>query len=153
MINKHFKDMTGKTEPEVNVNEVSRVSAGTTIKGEIYSPNDIRVDGSFEGRIYSKCKVVVGEKAVITGDIICNSVDFWGRIKGNFYVKDTLSLKDTSTVDGDINVRRLQVELDAKFNGNCHMITEDEFDKMVAAMIPGEGKTDKVHAPGTQVKL
>ena len=145
--------MTSRTEPEVNVNEVSRVSAGTTIKGEIYSPSDIRIDGSFEGRIYSRCKVVVGEKAVITGDIICSNVDFWGKIKGNFYVKDTLSLKDTSTVDGDINVRRFQVELDAKFNGNCHMITEDEFDKIVSAMIPGEGKAGKAQTPGTQVKL
>ncbi|MBQ2566325.1 MAG: polymer-forming cytoskeletal protein [Bacteroidales bacterium] len=145
--------MTSRTEPEVNVNEVSRVSAGTTIKGEIYSPSDIRIDGSFEGRIYSRCKVVVGEKAVITGDIICSNVDFWGKIKGNFYVKDTLSLKDTSTVDGDINVRRFQVELDAKFNGNCHMITEDEFDKIVSDMIPGEGKAGKAQTPGTQVKL
>ena len=145
--------MTNRTEPEVNVNEVSRVSAGTTIKGEIYSPSDIRIDGSFEGRIYSRCKVVVGEKAVITGDIICSNVDFWGKIKGNFYVKDTLSLKDTSTVDGDINVRRFQVELDAKFNGNCHMITEDEFDKIVSDMIPGEGKAGKAQTPGTQVKL
>ena len=145
--------MTSRTEPEVNVKEVSRVSAGTTIKGEIYSPSDIRIDGSFEGRIYSRCKVVVGEKAVITGDIICSNVDFWGKIKGNFYVKDTLSLKDTSTVDGDINVRRFQVELDAKFNGNCHMITEDEFDKIVSDMIPGEGKAGKAQTPGTQVKL
>ena len=145
--------MTSRTEPEVNVNEVSRVSAGTTIKGEIYSPSDIRIDGSFEGRIYSRCKVVVGEKAVITGDIICSNVDFWGKIKGDFYVKDTLSLKDTSTVDGDINVRRLQVELDAKFNGNCHMITEDEFDKIVSDMIPGEGKAGKAQTPGTQVKF
>ena len=68
-------------------------------------------------------------------------------------MKDTLSLKDTSTVDGDINVRRFQVELDAKFNGNCHMITEDEFDKIVSDMIPGEGKAGKAQTPGTQVKL
>ena len=137
----------------VGVNDVSRISAGSTIKGEITSPNDIRIDGSFEGKIVSQAKVVVGEKAVITGDIICSNVDFWGKIKGNFYVKDTLSLKDTSTVDGDINVRRFQVELDAKFNGNCHMITEDEFDKIVSDMIPGEGKAGKAQTPGTQVKL
>ena len=137
----------------VGVNDVSRISAGSTIKGEITSPNDIRIDGSFEGKIVSQAKVVVGEKAVIKGDIVCSSCDFWGKIEGNFYVKDTLSLKDTSTVDGDINVRRFQVELDAKFNGNCHMITEDEFDKIVSDMIPGEGKAGKAQTPGTQVKL
>ena len=92
----------------VNVNEVSRISAGTTFKGEITTPTDLRVDGTFEGKICSKGRVVVGEKAQIKGDIICQNVDFTGT--------------------------RLQVELDAKFNGNCRMISEAEFDKIVAQM-------------------
>ena len=41
-------------ETTVNVNEVSRISSGTIIKGEIISPNDIRIDGNFEGKISSK---------------------------------------------------------------------------------------------------
>ena len=118
----------------VNVNDVSRISAGTVFKGEISSPNDIRVDGIFEGRIYSKGRVVVGEKASVKGDIICMNVDFCGTMKGNFYVKETLSLKSGCTVDGDLHVKRLQVELDAKFNGNCRMISEAEFDKMAAQL-------------------
>ena len=105
-------------EPTVNVNEVSRISTGTVVKGEISSSNDIRIDGTFEGKIKSKGRVVVGEKALIKGDIICANVDFWGTMEGNFYVKDTLS-------------KRLQVELDAKFDGTCQMITESDFDRLV----------------------
>ena len=67
-------------EQTVNVNEVSRISTGTVIKGEINSPNDIRIDGSFEGKIVSNGRVVVGDKAVISGDVICDNVDFWGRM-------------------------------------------------------------------------
>jgi cytoskeletal protein CcmA (bactofilin family) len=121
-------------EPNVISNEQSRVSAGTVIKGEISSPNDIRIDGTFEGKIYSKGRVTIGEKAVIKGDIIGQNVDFWGTIKGNFYVKDTLSLKGGCVVDGDLHIKRLQVELDAKFNGNCKMIGEGDFDKMAAQL-------------------
>ena len=44
------------------VNDISRISAGSVIKGEITSPNDIRIDGTFEGRIFSQAKVVVGKK-------------------------------------------------------------------------------------------
>ncbi len=119
------------------VNDVSRISAGSVIKGEITSPNDIRIDGTFEGRIISQAKVVVGEKAIIKGDIICCNADFWGRIDGNFFVKDTLSLKDTCVVEGDLHIRRLQVELDAKFNGNCKMITEEEFNQLTSGNRPG----------------
>ena len=120
-------------EPTVNVNEVSRISTGTVVKGEISSSNDIRIDGTFEGKIKSKGRVVVGEKALIKGDIICANVDFWGTMEGNFYVKDTLSLKSSSKVKGDLHIKRLQVELDAKFDGTCQMITESDFDRLVGA--------------------
>ena len=117
-------------ERTVKVNEVSRISTGTVIKGEITSPNDIRIDGSFEGKIISKGRVVVGEKAVISGDIICENVDFWGKMTGCFYVKDTLALKEGCVVDGDLNIRRLVVELGAKFDGNCKMLSDGDFDKL-----------------------
>ena len=125
-------------EPTVNVNEVSRISTGTKVKGEISSSNDIRIDGTFEGKIYSKGRVVVGEKALIKGDIICANVDFWGTMEGNFFVKDTLSLKSSSKVKGDLHIKRLQVELDAKFDGTCQMISEAEFDRLVGAPAPAK---------------
>ena len=116
-----------RSAESVGVNDISRISAGSSIKGEITSPNDIRIDGNFEGKIISQAKVVVGEKAVIKGDIVCCNCDFWGKIDGNFFVKDTLSLKATCVVEGDLHIRRLQVDLDATFNGCCKMINEDEF--------------------------
>lgn len=119
-----------KVEPTVNVNTISRISAGTVIKGEITSPNDIRIDGVFEGKIVSKGRVVIGEGASIKGDIVCENVDLWGFVEGNIYVKDTLALKEGCKVNGNLNVRRLSVELGSTFNGNCHMISEAEFDKL-----------------------
>ena len=67
-----------KMEPVVNANSISRISAGTVIKGEIVSPSDIRIDGSFEGKIQSKGRVVIGESAMIKGDIVCDCIDLWG---------------------------------------------------------------------------
>lgn len=119
----------------METNEISRISAGTIIKGEISSPTDLRIDGIFNGKIYSKGKVTIGEKAVINGDIICQNVDFMGTMKGNFYVKDTLSLKSNCKIDGDLNIRRLQMELDATFNGNCRMISEADFAKLTESMV------------------
>ena len=115
---------------DLNLNDVSRISAGTVFKGEISSPTDMRVDGTFEGRIVSKGRVVIGDKAVIKGDVVCQNADFSGTMKGNFFVKDTLSLKGGCTVDGDLHIKRLQVELDAKFNGHCSMIGDADFDRL-----------------------
>lgn len=112
-------------ESVVNVNEISRISTGTTLKGTLVSDNDIRVDGSFEGRIESKGKVVIGEKAFIKGDIYCQNIDLEGTVSGNLYVSGALFLKDGCKVTGNLNVRRLSVELGAEFNGNCKMFDAD----------------------------
>ena len=139
-------------ETAVNVNEVSRISSGTVIKGEINSPSDIRIDGSFEGKIISKGRVVVGDKAVISGDIICENLDFWGRMTGSIYVKDTLTLKEGCTVASDIHVRRLVVELGAHFDGNCKMLADGEFDKVTSTAVPKASVKPAVAAAESEVR-
>ncbi|MBP5335772.1 MAG: polymer-forming cytoskeletal protein [Bacteroidales bacterium] len=113
-----------------NVNEVSRVSAHSYYKGNFYSDNDIRIDGTFEGDILTKGKAVVGEKARVIGTIICASLDVWGNIKGDVYVKDTLSLKATSTVEGNMYYTRLQLEIGANFEGMCKRVADDDYKAM-----------------------
>ena len=113
-----------------NVNEVSRVSAHSYYKGNFYSDNDIRIDGTFEGDILTQGKAVVGEKARVLGTIICASLDVWGNIKGDVYVKDTLSLKATSTVEGNMYYTRLQLEIGANFEGMCKRVAEDDYKAM-----------------------
>ena len=122
-----------KSEPNVNVNSISRISTGTVIKGEILSPYDIRIDGMFEGKVQTKGRVVVGETANVKGDIVCENIDLWGRVEGNVFVKDTLALMEGCFVNGNLHIRRLSVELGSTFNGNCRMITEAEFDKVSGA--------------------
>ena len=135
-----------KVETSVNVNTVSRISAGTVIKGEIVSPNDIRIDGLFEGKVISKSRVVIGESANVKGDIICENIDLWGKVEGNLYVKDTLALKEGSNITGNLHIRRLHVELGATFNGTCKTITEAEFDKLTGTAAQVKASQPSVQA-------
>ena len=134
-------------EPIVDVNDVSHISAGTVIKGEISSLNDIRIDGTVEGKIYSKGKIVVGESSVVTGSLLCTNVDLWGKMEGDIYVKDTMTLNGVASVNGNINVRKFQVEMGAQINGTCHMISEADYEKFVADVVktpaPGSAKAQK----------
>ena len=122
-----------KIEQAVNVNLVSRISSGTYFKGEIVSPNDLRIDGKFDGSIISEGKVVVGEGAEVNAKIVCVNADVWGKTKGSFTVKDIMAIKSDCSVEGELKVRKLIVELGASFNGTCKMITEEEYDKTVGA--------------------
>ena len=136
-----------KTETTINVNSISRISAGTVIKGEILSPGDIRIDGTFEGKVQTKGRVVIGEKANVQGDIICANIDLWGKVEGNVFVKDTLALKEGCVVNGNLHIKRLSVELGSTFNGNCRMITDAEFDKISGVEVTREQKTQPVARP------
>ena len=126
----------GKTEPQVNINSVSRISSGTTFKGEMVSPADIRIDGCFDGKLYTDGKVVVGETAEVSGDVVCTNIDIWGKIDGNLFIKDITSFKAGCAVNGNLQVRKLIVELGSTFNGNCKMITEAEYDSIARQYKP-----------------
>lgn len=123
------------TDQPVNVNDVTRISKGTSVKGDIVSEADIRIDGAVDGTVYSKGKVVVGETATLSGSLLCSNLDFWGKMDGAIYVKDTLSIKSAASLTCNIHVNKIQVEMGAQINGNCRMISEQEFESLAASIV------------------
>ena len=120
---------------EQNVNNVSRISQGAAIRGDLSSSTDIRVDGQVDGTLFSEGKVVVGETARLSGKLFATNIDFWGKMDGDIFVKDTLSLKSSAVVNGNIHVRKIQVEMGAQINGSFKMISEQEYEQLVATMV------------------
>jgi len=131
-------DAARQAEQQVDVNAVSRVSQGTSIKGEFVAHGDIRVDGNVNGKMFSAGRIVVGEGAVIEGSVVCTDLDLWGKVKGDVFVKNLLSLKNGAAVDGNLHVHRLQVEIGAELNGTCKMIDEEEFNKAASDFVEVE---------------
>lgn len=132
---------------EQNVNDISRISQCAAIRGDLSSSTDIRVDGQVDGTLYSDGKVVVGESARLSGKLFGTTIDFWGKMDGDIFVKDTLSLKSSSVVNGNIHVRRIQVEMGAQINGSFKMISEQEYDQLVATMVRKPDAPKPVVAP------
>lgn len=126
-----LKQMTKIAEPVVDVNDVSRIASGVTVKGDIISPGDLRIDGVIDGKVVSKTRIVVGEGAKLKGSLYCDALDFWGSMDGDIYVRGTLSIKAGSKINGSVNVRRFEVEMGAEINGSCHMLTEEAYDKLI----------------------
>jgi len=99
----------------------SIIAAGTTLKGDITSTGDIRIDGTLQGNIHCTAKVVIGSNGVVNGDISGQQADIMGKITGTIKVKELLQLKGGSQVNGNIHAGKLQIEPSANFNGQCHM--------------------------------
>lgn len=99
----------------------SLIGAGTSMKGDITSNGDLRIDGSLIGNINCTAKVVIGANGVVEGDIHGQQADIMGKVTGTIKVKDLLQLKGGSMVNGNLQAAKLQIEPTANFNGECHM--------------------------------
>tara|TARA_B100001175_G_scaffold165722_2_gene140469 strand:+ start:261 stop:659 length:399 start_codon:yes stop_codon:yes gene_type:complete len=102
----------------------SRIENSTKVKGEILSKGDFRIDGLLEGSIKTNGKVVVGLDGSIKGAVTCSNADIEGKINGNLFVSETLSLRSTSIIEGDVVIGKLIVESGATLNANCSMNEE-----------------------------
>jgi cytoskeletal protein CcmA (bactofilin family) len=99
----------------------SLIGAGTTMKGDISSNGDLRIDGTLVGNIHCSAKVVIGANGNVQGDVNGQTADIMGKVTGTIKVKDLLQLKGGSVVNGNIEASKLQIEPTASFNGECHM--------------------------------
>ena len=97
------------------------IIAGTTIKGEISSNGDFRIDGQLVGSIKCQGKIVVGQTGSIEGEIQCQNADISGILKAKVKVDELLTLKSTSKLHGDVITNKISIEPGAVFSGTCNM--------------------------------
>lgn len=113
------KQNTRTSEPQAQA--INIINEGTSIKGEISSEGDIRIDGILIGNIDAKGRLVIGPKGRIEGKIVCNTIEVSGFVKGVITVTDILTMKSSSQINGEIFAGKLSVEPGAVFNGTCSM--------------------------------
>jgi len=118
---KNKMEMQPEKTPTTSGNGTTLISTGTTLKGDISSNSDLRIDGTVIGNITSSAKIVVGANGVVEGDIFGNQADIVGKVSGNVRTKELLQLRGESIVTGNLYAGKLQVEPTATFNGQCHM--------------------------------
>ena len=94
---------------------------GSKIVGKIMADSDFRIDGEVEGEIICKGKVVIGQKGYLKGSISCVSAEVIGTVEGDIIVSETLSLRATAFITGEVKTKILIVEPNAIFNGTCSM--------------------------------
>ena len=122
------------------------IEKNTTFVGHFVSESDFRIDGTFEGSIETKGKVVIGEKGSINGTIVCSSADIAGNFTGTIQVKDLLSVESTGSVEGDVTISKLIVESGAIFNAKSSMKEEQEISgglKKITNFSDSHEKTEK----------
>lgn len=97
------------------------IAKGSTITGDIVSDGDFRIEGTIQGNVKTPGKVVLGRTGIIKGTLTSANADIEGKFSGKLILTDTLTLKSTAYVEGEVEVAKLAVEPGATFNATCVM--------------------------------
>src|SRR5438093_59148 len=92
---------------------------GAQFKGIIHFEGTIRIDGRLEGEIHTKGTLMVGEHAVIEGDISAGTIVSGGTINGNLTATERVQLLPSAVLNGDLKTPFLKVEEGVQLHGTC----------------------------------
>lgn len=96
----------------------NHIAQGTRIKGDIETDGDLRIDGTLDGSIVSKGKLVVGNSGKITGEIKCQNANISGAVDGTMCVGEMLTVSASGKFSGDLTYGKMAVEPGAQLEGS-----------------------------------
>lgn len=94
---------------------------GTEFEGTLNVPHNVRVDGSFKGKIITSEDLTVGKTGNVNAEIKAKSAVVGGKIIGNLTVDTRVELEANSSLVGDLRAKDLVINEGAVFHGNCTM--------------------------------
>jgi len=101
--------------------EQNRISSGTVITGDIVAKGGFRVEGTIRGTVKTAGKVVISKGGLIDGTLSCQTADFEGKFSGKLTVAETLTLRSSALIEGEVTAGKLAIEPGATFNATCEM--------------------------------
>lgn len=101
------------------------LGTGSKFEGKLSFDEMVRLDGSFTGEIKSSDTLVVGDTAVIEGDICVGALILSGKFTGNVKATCLVELRAPATVEGTIETPILKIEEKVIFNGQIKMVVPD----------------------------
>jgi len=118
MFSENKKSRKETSNPNKDQNKIAQ---GTTIKGDIEAQGSFRIEGTLEGTLTTTGKVVLGKSGFIKGEMQCENADLEGKFSGKLKVNNTLSLRSTAQIEGEVITGKLAIEPGADFNATCAM--------------------------------
>lgn len=98
----------------------SFIGANSNFKGDIDTKGTLRVDGTTEGNANADW-VILGEKAIMKGNISARGIIVGGRVEGNMSAKEIVEIKSKGQVFGDIFTSKLTIVDGGIFEGRSSM--------------------------------
>lgn len=109
-----------RPEMEEKILDVDASMQGTIV---FKDPVNLRINGSFEGKLDTRGNLTIGENAIVKADIIGDSIVIAGNVSGNITALQGLSIIAPAEVSGSIETPLLSIAEGAIVNGKLAMQT------------------------------
>ena len=112
--------------PSATTTDAYRATAGSAtigksvvIKGQIYSREDLVIDGEVEGSVEAiEHRVVVGPNGKVNAGVKAREIMVQGSIKGDVEAGDKIDIRREAKLVGNIKTQRIVIEDGAYFKGS-----------------------------------
>jgi cytoskeletal protein CcmA (bactofilin family) len=105
---------------------VAWIGKSVLFKGELTSSEDMTIDGCVEGKIELRdFSLTIGPDAQIRADIVAKTVTVLGSVTGKITAHDTVNIRETGSVEGDIVSPRLAMTDGAVLRGRVETGTRN----------------------------
>ena len=95
------------------------IGKSVKVVGEIFTKEDLYVDGDIEGTIESQDnKVTIGPNGRVQASIRARDVIILGQVQGNVETSDKVDIRKDAKLVGDITTSRISIEDGALFKGS-----------------------------------
>jgi cytoskeletal protein CcmA (bactofilin family) len=96
------------------------IGVNTDFQGELNVHGTLRVDGRVDGKLNAE-SAIIGETAVVKGEITAKKIIVGGRIEGNLRAQEIVEIKAKGKVLGDIFTNKFSLIEGGEFNGKIEM--------------------------------
>ena len=109
-------------EPD-NRGRSATVGKAVKIVGQIYTKEDLYVDGEVEGTVEAmEHKLTIGPNGMVKATVRAREVVVLGSISGNVEATDKLEIRKDAKLVGDIKTARIIIEDGAYFKGSIDIV-------------------------------
>ena len=112
----------GRIEPESRGGSAT-IGKAVKIVGQIYSKEDLFVDGDLEGTVEAlEHKLTIGPNGTVHASVKAREVVALGTIQGNVEAADKIEIRKDAKLVGDIKTARIIIEDGAYFKGSIDIV-------------------------------
>jgi cytoskeletal protein CcmA (bactofilin family) len=94
---------------------------GTKWDGDLSFEGRVRVDGRFEGRMYTEDVLEVGIDGFILGEVDVARAIVCGKVEGAMRVREHLLVESTGIIEGKLDAERVELRPGARLIGAVHI--------------------------------